>query len=271
MKKEFWLIIILAIIIIVLTPIVFFWKTEKQDVQNPNVKNISVNQGQEVKSPLSIEGEAKGNWFFEASFPIKILDEQGNVLGNSFAAAQSDWMTEDFVPFKGEISFNSEKEQKGFLVLQKDNPSDLPEFDEEIIIPVFLKPTEYIKIKVFFSNNNLDPEILCNKVFAAEREILKIEAIGAAAINELLNGPTETEKQEGFFTNINFGVRLLGLDIDKDGVARVDFDQQLQAGVGGSCKVAAIRAQITETLKQFSTIKNVIISINGSTEDILQP
>jgi len=45
----------------------------------------------------------------------------------------------------------------------------------------------------------------------------------------------------------------------------------LQYQVGGSCRVSAIRAQIIETLKQFSTVKNVVISINGRTEDILQP
>jgi len=35
--------------------------------------------------------------------------------------------------------------------------------------------------------------------------------------------------------------------------------------------VAAIRAQIRETLKQFPTVDEVIISIDGRTEDILQP
>ena len=34
---------------------------------------------------------------------------------------------------------------------------------------------------------------------------------------------------------------------------------------------AAIRVQITETLEQFPTVDSVIISIDGRTEDILQP
>jgi len=45
----------------------------------------------------------------------------------------------------------------------------------------------------------------------------------------------------------------------------------LEFQVGGSCRVAAISAQIMETLKQFPTVKDVIISINSRTEDILQP
>ncbi|PIP22172.1 MAG: hypothetical protein COX38_02115, partial [Candidatus Nealsonbacteria bacterium CG23_combo_of_CG06-09_8_20_14_all_39_25] len=48
-------------------------------------------------------------------------------------------------------------------------------------------------------------------------------------------------------------------------------DEQLEFQVGGSCKVSAIRAQITQTLKQFPTVDEVVISINGRTEDILQP
>ncbi|MBA7661011.1 hypothetical protein ES703_69021 [subsurface metagenome] len=59
--------------------------------------------------------------------------------------------------------------------------------------------------------------------------------------------------------------------IIENGVAKIDFDEQLEFQVGGSCRVVAIRAQITETLKQFPTVDNVIISIDGRTEDILQP
>jgi spore germination protein GerM len=50
-----------------------------------------------------------------------------------------------------------------------------------------------------------------------------------------------------------------------------DFNERLEYQVGGSCRVSAIRAQISETLKQFPTIKDVIILINGRKEDVLQP
>ena len=129
---------------------------------------------------------------------------------------------------------------------------------------------ETIKIKVYFNNDKLDPEFSCNKVFPVEREIIKTEAIDRAALEELLKGASEKEKSEGFFTSINSGVKIQKLTIE-DGTAGVDFDEQLEFQVGGSCRVAAIRAQITQTLKQFPTVQNVIISINGRTEDILQP
>ncbi|MFH1582463.1 MAG: GerMN domain-containing protein, partial [bacterium] len=66
------------------------------------------------------------------------------------------------------------------------------------------------------------------------------------------------------------GVEINSLSII-NGVARADFNEQLEYQAGGSCRVGAIRAQITETLKQFPTVNEVIISINGRIEDILQP
>lgn len=275
MKKEFWLIIILAAIIIVLATVSFLPSERFARISpgqdNSEVKVFSVQSGQEITSPLMVEGEARGTWFFEASFPIRITDEQGNVLGSSYVQAQSDWMTEDFVPFKGQVSFSSKTEGSGFLVLAKDNPSGLPEYDKEIKIPVVFGQTGFIIVKAYFNNSNLDPEFSCNKVFSVDREIAKIEAVGSAALWELLKGPTDEEKNEGFFTSISSGVKLQSLAIDESGTARADFDEQLEYQVGGSCRVSAIRAQITETLKQFPTVKNVVISINGRTEDILQP
>jgi len=127
-----------------------------------------------------------------------------------------------------------------------------------------------LKVKVYFNNNKLDPEFSCNKVFPVEREITKTQAVARAALEELLKGSSEKEKVEGFFTSINPGVKIQSLVIE-NGTVKVDFDEQLEFQVGGSCRVAAIRAQITQTLKQFPTVNSVIISIDGRTEDILQP
>jgi len=91
---------------------------------------------QAVKSPLLISGKARGQWFFEASAPVRILDGDGNVLAEKFIEAKGEWKTEDFVDFEGEITFNSAGAVKGALVLQNDNPSGLPENTRELRIPV---------------------------------------------------------------------------------------------------------------------------------------
>jgi len=243
---------------------------DSQPNQEQEVFVASPQPNQIVSSPLTIEGKARGSWFFEASFPIKIVDGQDNEIAASHVQALGDWMTSDFVDFKGEIRFISPALSSGTLILQNDNPSGLLQNAKEFKVPLKFDAGQTTKVNVFFNNNNLDPEISCNKVFPAQRETLKTQATARAALQELLAGTTFKEQSDGYFTNINSGVKIRSLTI-ASGVARVDFDEQLEFQVGGSCRVSAIRAQITETLKQFPTITSVIISINGRTEDILQP
>lgn len=90
---------------------------------------------QMITSPLTIEGEARGTWFFEGDFPIELQDESGEVIVRHYATAQGEWMTENFVPFKATIEFDSTP-QKGTLVLLKDNPSGLPEHADELVVPL---------------------------------------------------------------------------------------------------------------------------------------
>jgi len=229
---------------------------------------------QVIETPLIIEGEAWGNWYFEASFPIKIFDGKGNLLGTTIAQAKSNWMTEDFVPFSAELDFSFSSTEEGEIIFEKDNPSGLPKNDDQLKFPIYFKkvvaPENIMKVKAYFNNDRLDPEYSCNKVFPVEREIIKTQAVARAALEELLKGPTAREKFEGFGTSINPEVKIQSLTIN-DEVAKVDFNEQLEFQAGGSCRVTAISAQIRETLKQFPTVKEVIISIDGRTEDILQP
>ena len=146
----------------------------------------------------------------------------------------------------------------------------MPENDKKIEIPVLISPSQIMSVKAFFSNNNLDKDITCLKVFPVERQVAKTTAVARAALEELLKGPSEQESAQDFYTSINSGVLIQGLTI-ADGTAKVDFNETMEKDMGGSCRVSAIRAQIVETLKQFSTVKDVIISVNGRTEDILQP
>jgi len=89
-----------------------------------------------VESPLVIRGDARGNWFFEGDFPIRILDENGQEIGVSFAQAIGEWMTDDFVLFGGVIEFETPTTKKGTLILEKDNPSGLPEYSDELRVPI---------------------------------------------------------------------------------------------------------------------------------------
>ncbi|OIO48298.1 MAG: hypothetical protein AUJ32_00905 [Parcubacteria group bacterium CG1_02_40_82] len=241
-----------------------------QSTQEPDIIVTSPQSNQIITSPLSIEGKAKGSWYFEAVAPVRLLDDKGNVLASGQIQTQGDWMTSDYVPFKAELTFSYNATTSGTLLFHNDNPSGLPENDKEFNVSVQLVPIQTLNVNAYFNNNNLDPQISCNKVFPVQRQIAKTQTVAMAAVSELLKGPSDAEKSQGYYTNINPGVKIQKMTIE-NGVAKADFDETLETAVGGSCRVSAIRVQITETLKQFPTVQSVIISINGRTEDILQP
>lgn len=89
-----------------------------------------------VSSPLTVTGEARGYWYFEASFPVRLLDGNGLEIAVAPAQALGEWMTEDFVPFSVVLNFAPPTTSTGTLILEKDNPSGEPANDDSIHIPV---------------------------------------------------------------------------------------------------------------------------------------
>ena len=93
----------------------------------------------QIKSPLQIIGQARGYWFFEGDFPAKLLDSNGKELAVGYVTAQTGWMTEDFIPFEGILEFEAPATNRGMLILEKDNPSGLPENADELNVPVYFE------------------------------------------------------------------------------------------------------------------------------------
>ena len=95
-----------------------------------------------VDSPLMVSGEARGYWFFEATAPVVVTNWDGLIIGEGYIEAQGDWMTEDFVPFTGEITYTQEAtpySATGTVIFMRDNPSGLPENDAAVEVIVQLQ------------------------------------------------------------------------------------------------------------------------------------
>jgi hypothetical protein len=90
----------------------------------------------DVQSPLTVKGQARGTWYFEAEFQVFLKDKNNNILAQSQAVAQGPWMTRDFVPFEATLRFDPPDDAQGTLVLQKANPSGKPEHDSTYVIPI---------------------------------------------------------------------------------------------------------------------------------------
>ncbi len=237
----------------------------------------NIKDGDTVEVTYKIEGSALGSWYYEGVFPVRVLNQQGEAIGTVMATASSDWMTDGMVPFTCVLDVDLEQESIVVIRFDKGNPSGLPDNEDSAKITVTLKPyqseseKDTISLKVFFGNTKFNPEVSdCSLVYPVTREVDETVAVGRAALEELFKGPLPVELEQEYYTTINEGVEILSLSIE-DGIAQVDLSSQLQEGVGGSCMVTTIRAQIEETLKQFPTVDSVIISVDGNSQDILQP
>lgn len=100
-----------------------------------------------IASPLQLTGLARGFWFFEGDFPVVLTNWDGLIIAEGFATAAGEWMTEEFVPFTATLEFTSpyqasdpEFMQRGALILQRDNPSGLPENDDALELTVRFAP-----------------------------------------------------------------------------------------------------------------------------------
>lgn len=95
--------------------------------------------GAVVGKKFSIMGKARGTWYFEASFPITVLDANGLVLTQGVGTAQEDWMTEEFVPFVFEAEIPETYIGAATIVIKNDNPSGEPERDRSMSFPITIE------------------------------------------------------------------------------------------------------------------------------------
>lgn len=157
-KRNYFFILLIPSVLLFFISIFFpddlskFLGVEKKEINRPPIvvykDQIQVyfpRLNEKIKSPLKIVGQARGNWFFEATFPIVLTDWDGKIISESYAQAKGEWMTTDFVPFEAVLNFESPVfpdapenhfSRRGYLILQKNNPSGLPEHDDSLEIPV---------------------------------------------------------------------------------------------------------------------------------------
>ncbi len=88
---------------------------------------------------FSVRGKARGYWFFEASFPVILLDKDGKELAVGLASpepAGTEWMTTEFVNFKADLVVPQTYIGPATLIIKNDNPSGLPENEKSVSFPI---------------------------------------------------------------------------------------------------------------------------------------
>ena len=112
------------------------------------------------------------------------------------------------------------------------------------------------------------------EIIPIQRQITKglnLEAAAKATIEELLKGPTEFDRENGFFSAIPEGVVVNQVRIEDD-LITVDFNNRIDQGVAGSATVLAIRGQLEKTLLRLPGIKQYRLTVDGGSREVqLEP
>lgn len=158
---------------------------------------------------------------------------------------------------------------RGLIEVFENSAKDGSEINKvQIPVVISMGADEANAIEVFFTNAKKGSSNNCDLVFSLPRAIPQTQALATIAMQRLLAGPTSEERAQGYETQIPAGTKLNRVAVS-GGVANVDLSQEIN-GAAGACRVTAIRSQIERTLKQFSTVKNVVITANGKSP-VLQP
>ncbi len=221
-----------------------------------------------ISSPLEIIGRGG---VLKKFISFSLRDSWDQIITTSSAMINPSAST--WGDYQAHLEFSTPSSQTGWLEVYTIDSQD-GSVQNLIRLPVVFKDYKKPVVKIYFSNIKEDPDLTdCSKVYPIERELESIQPskLIITTIDELLKGLAEEDIANGFVTNIpEEGVKAQKLEI-KDNTFYIDFNQALQEGVAGSCRVIAIRSQITETLKQFPGVEKVVISIDGKTQGILQP
>jgi hypothetical protein len=211
---------------------------------------------------VTVAGDART---FEANVQIRVRNGDGAELAHTFTTARTPDMGV-FGPFSAPVRYPEPGTSRGFVEVFESSAKDGSEINM-IRIPVVFGAQEWTSVQLCFSPATVGND--CSETVAITRRIPETPAIGRAALEELLAGPSDQERAGfGVTTTIPSGVTVRSFAI-REGVAYADFDRTMEAG--GSCRVTAIRATVTRTLLQFPTVRGVVISVEGNVEGALQP
>lgn len=139
----------------------------------------------------------------------------------------------------------------------------------------FAQGTKMTTIKVFFSNEILNPNINdCNKVYPLTRRILKTSAIAKAALEEMFKGVSKQEMADGYrgIPSVESNGVFKSINV-KNGAAYVNFTNRLTEQMGTattSCGGGQYFGMIEKTLTQFPTIKKVYYAVEGDTNEFYE-
>ncbi len=188
-------------------------------------------------------------------------------------------MTAEFVPFRAVLTFAAPATERGTLVLEKDNPSGLPENADELRIPIRFSTVPPVEgamreVRLYYYNPERDKDasgnILCSRagLEAVTRSIPRALTPIQDTVRLLLKGELAAgERARGITTEYPIPGLALKTASRENGVLTLTFGDPENRTGGGACRVGVLWYQIEATAKQFSNVREV----RFRPEELFQP
>lgn len=127
---------------------------------------------------------------------------------------------------------------------------------------------EEMDVVAYFILENIDDPAMGPYLVPVYRGAPETEGVAAAAVEALLEGPSqdEVDGMPSISSAVPEGSQLLGIVIE-DGVATVDLSGDFDDG-GGTASMAARLAQLVFTLTRFPTVDGVLLHLDGEPVEV---
>jgi hypothetical protein len=209
-------------------------------------RNITIDRV-ELANPLVVTGLART---FENSVALRVRASDGSIISESHTTATGEMGTHS--PYRGTLWLTRDP---GRTVIVEALEYSAKDGSEQSLVRVerpFAVPL--VEARLYLPDSN------CTTVHPATVRLPKSISMARLLVEALMVAPK---------TPFPKGSRVDSVNL-REGTLTVDFNERLQ-NVGGSCAAQAIRASVTETLRQLPAVKKVVITAGKSEALALQP
>lgn len=232
--------------------------------------NIVVEQptaGAVVTSPVHLAGRSRA---FEARVDVTVLEDGSAVpLGRGYVLGSGD---DELRPFAADHAYDEPRAGYGAIVFSTTSAEDGGVLEASVMRVRFgdvAGTTATMKVTVWFT------DVLLEQVVPVRREVPQTTAVLRAAVEQLLRGPTTSERQDeglsSWFSDATAGL-LHTVDLDRDGRAIVDLAdlRRVIPNAATSAGSELLLSQLDATVFQFETVTSVEYRIDGSCETFFE-
>jgi len=213
------------------------------------IKLTSPNTGATVTSPLIIGGFAKTT---NQKIYWRIKDQNNTVQrsGENYIGGEE----KSYTTFRLEIYLPALKVRNFILEVFTKQPTEVG----LVSLPLNLLSINQSELQIFFPNDRLNTARICNIVSPITRAVAETSATGRASLLELLNGPTESERIQGYRSSLPANTTINSFVIS-GGVATVSVSKDFEKN--SACEKQRATEQIKQTLLQIKSIHDVVIEV----------